>query len=80
MTVPFMYNFRSSSLINSLKVSEVRLFFIGKRKPKIFGFKNVMERGNRKILTFVIRETAFKIFWKIRKKEALVISKRLKLP
>ena len=39
-----------------------------------------MERGNRKILTFVIREIAFKIFGKIRNKEALVISKRLKLP
>ena len=32
----------------------VRLFFVEKRKPKIFGFKNVMERGIRKILTFVI--------------------------
>ena len=26
-----------------------------RRKPKIFGFKNVMERGIRKILTFVKR-------------------------
>ena len=25
------------------------------RKPKVFGFENVMERGIRKILTFVIR-------------------------
>ena len=25
-----------------------------KRKPKIFGFKNVMERGIRKIVTFAI--------------------------
>ena len=34
---------------------QVRLFFVEKRKPKIFGFKNVMERGIRKILPFVIR-------------------------
>ena len=32
-----------------------------KRKPKIFEFKNVMERGIRKILTFVIRYIASKI-------------------
>ena len=34
---------------------QVRLFFLEKRKPKIFEFKNAMERGVRKILTFVIR-------------------------
>ena len=39
MTTPFMYNFRS--LISR------------KRKPKIFRFENVMERGFREILTFV---------------------------
>ena len=32
---------------------QVRLFFIEERKPKIFGIKNVMERGIRKILSFV---------------------------
>ena len=34
---------------------QARLVFVEKRKPKIFGFKNVMERENRKILSFVIR-------------------------
>ena len=52
-------------LINSLRfpevqvlhfTSQVRLFFVEKRKPKIFGFKNVMERGIRKCLNFVIRQ------------------------
>ena len=33
---------------------QVRLFFIEKREPKISGLINVMERGIRKILTFVI--------------------------
>ena len=28
---------------------QVRLFFVEKGKPKIFGFKNVMHRGIRKI-------------------------------
>ena len=45
--------------------SQVRLFFVEKRKPKIFGFKNVMERGIRKCLTFVIRQISSKIFGKI---------------
>ena len=35
-----------------------------KRKPKIYGFKNVMEKGIRKILTFVVRKIASKIFGK----------------
>ena len=34
---------------------QVREFFVQKGKPKIFAFKNVMERGIRKILSFVIR-------------------------
>ena len=29
--------------------------FRSKKKPKIFGFKNVMEKGIRKIFTFVKR-------------------------
>ena len=51
MTVSFMYNFRSLYLIlipwDFLKyfTPHVRLFFLGKRKPKIFGFKNVMDIG-----------------------------------
>ena len=48
MTVPFMYNFRTL-----LKV-----------KPNIVGFKNVVERGIRKILIFEIREIASKLFEK----------------
>ena len=65
MNVQFMYNFRSSSnklpkifwsLINfSHFTPQVWQFVVQKRKPKIFGFKNVMERKNKKILSFVIR-------------------------
>ena len=46
-------------------------------KPKIFEFKNVMKRGIRKILTFVKRQFASKIFGNT---ETLIISKRLKFP
>ena len=35
--------------------AQVMLFFLEKRNPKIFGFKNVMKKGIRKILPFVIR-------------------------
>ena len=38
---------------------------VEKRKPKIFGFKDVMERGIRKCLTFVIPQISSKIFGKI---------------
>ena len=44
---------------------QVKLFFVVKRKPKIFGFKNAMERGIRKILTFVKLKITSKIFGKI---------------
>ena len=63
VTVPFVYNFRSF-LTNSLRFIEVYFFtfhspglviFRRKRKPKIFGFKNAMKRGIRKIVTFVKR-------------------------
>ena len=40
-------------------------YFRRKRKPKIFGFKNVMERGIRNILTFVKRSIASKVLGKI---------------
>ena len=61
MTAPFMHNFRSSSYkfpkISELNVSrftsQVGHFSLKKRKPKIFGFESAMERGIRKILTFV---------------------------
>ena len=57
MTVPFMYNFRSLpnkfptiSEINFFFFSppQVRQFFVQKCKPKIFGFKNVMDRDTLK--------------------------------
>ena len=58
MTVPFMCNFPSLSnkfptIFGSLifHTSLPRLgYFSQKSKPKIFGFKNVMERGIRKFL------------------------------
>ena len=59
--------------------SQVRLNFVGKRKPKIIRFKNVMERGIRKCLTFVKQQIASKFFGKILLKP-LVILKRLKFP
>ena len=45
------------SLIFCISVPRLSRFFFGggggrKRKPKIFGFENVMERGIRKIVTF----------------------------
>ena len=43
---------------------------VHKRKPKIFGFKNVMKRGISKIITLLVI--------RLNKTEALVISKRLK--
>ena len=63
MTVPFTYNFQSFThvyLINSLQFPEVQLFTFHspgwailisykERKPKLFGFKNVMETGIRKL-------------------------------
>ena len=61
MTVPLMCNFRSLSnkyptiflsLIFHISLPRLGYFSVGKRNPKIFGF---MERGIRKILTFVIR-------------------------
>ena len=74
MTVPFMYNFRSFcnkcpttflSLFFSYFTPSVRPFFTEKRKPKVFGFKNVMDRGISKILFYLIREIAYKIFREI---------------
>ena len=57
------YTIFEADLINYLPFSEVnfshftprvRLFFVEKRKPKIFGFKNVVERGIREVLTFLV--------------------------
>ena len=39
--------------------------FRRKEEPKIFGFKNLMERGIRKCLTSVIRQISSKMFGKI---------------
>ena len=60
MTVPFMCNFRSLPVSNKFPkifgslifhTSLPRLgYFSQKSKPKISGFKNVMERGIRKFL------------------------------
>ena len=50
----------------------IRLIFVEKRQPKIFGFKDVMERserGIRKILTFLKRSIASKILAKITLKQ-----------
>ena len=35
--------------------AQIRLLFVQKRKPQIFGFKNVMEKGIKKIFNFVKR-------------------------
>ena len=56
MTVPVMYNLRSSSdkvFEVSFFTIQVRLYFVGRKKPKMFGLKNVMKREIRKILAFV---------------------------
>ena len=66
MTIPFMYNFgglskESRTIFWSLIfqiVLRLQVWLLCKRKPKIFVFKNVMERGIRKIPTFKIREIA----------------------
>ena len=49
----FPYDFMKFSF--SRFITQVWLFFIQKRKPKIFEFKNAMEKGIRKILTFLKR-------------------------
>ena len=64
MTVLFMYNFRSLSnkfttifrIVIFHLTPKVNLFFVEKRKPEILGFRNVMDRGIRKILIIVIRQ------------------------
>ena len=64
MAVPFMCNFQSLSnklptIFWSFNFShstpQARLFFEGKRKPKIFGFKNLRGRGIKTFFTFVMR-------------------------
>ena len=77
MTIPFtQYNLRSLSnkflkfpeVSFSHFTSQVRLVFVEKREYKMFGTKNVMERGMIKCLTFVIRQISSKIFGKITSK------------
>ena len=58
------------SLIFCISVPRLSCFFFGggggrKRKPKIFGFENVMKRGIRKIVTFEKLHLASKIVGKI---------------
>ena len=63
MAIPFRYNFEAY-IINSLRFSESLILHISlsglgyfsdkKLILKICGFKNVIERGIRKLLTFVI--------------------------
>ena len=57
-------------LINSPRLSEILFFtfyfpskavFRRKKEPKLFGFKNVVARGIRKFLTWVIRQISSKI-------------------
>ena len=62
MTVPSLYNFVSLSN-KSIRFSgvfshfspQVRIFFVEKKKPKIYGFRNLMDSEKRKIITFVMR-------------------------
>ena len=67
--IAYNFLFHSRTIFWSLIshfTSQVRLFFVEKWKPKIFRFKNVMERRIRpKCLTFVIPQISPKIFGKI---------------
>ena len=47
-----MYDFLKFNF--SYFTTQVKLFFAQTRIPKTLGFKNVMKRGIKKILTFVI--------------------------
>ena len=91
MSVPFKYNFQSLSnkfpmiflsLIFCISVPRLSCFiFLGrKRKPKTFGFENVMERGIRKIVTFGKLHMASKNNYWENNTEAVLILKRFKLP
>ena len=75
MTAPFNCTVFYAYVINSLRFSEELifhislprlLFFIKKGNLKFFRFKNVMERGIRKVLSFVIGEIASEVFGKIK--------------
>ena len=73
MTAPFMFNFRSLSnkvppILFDFSHFTPRLGYFSQeklRKLKIIGFKNMMERGNQIIFTFVMRQISSKIFGKI---------------
>ena len=58
MTVPSLYNFVSLSN-KSIRFSGVFSHFtpqvVEKKKPKICGFRNLMDSEKRKIITFVMR-------------------------
>ena len=53
ITIQFTYNFRNSSHKFPTIYSPSNTVFRRKTEPKIFGFKSVIERGIRKIFTFV---------------------------
>ena len=83
-----MYNFRSESnkcptIFSKFTFShftpQVGLFFAEKRKPKICGFKNVMEKQIRKNSHF---RNTLNCIWYFRdnKTKTLVISERFKFP
>ena len=68
MTVPFRYNFRIYFInphYNFLKFNFSHFTRYAGLNPKIFLFKNVMERGLRKNLIFVKRQIASNTFGKL---------------
>ena len=66
MNAPFRYIFRSLSKKIIFPILFLMLgYFSYERKPNIFGLKNVMEGGIRKILTENVQNLASRIFGKI---------------
>ena len=62
MTVPFTYNSpRFSEILFFTFYFPSQAIFRRKKEPKLFGFKNVVARGIRKFLSFVIRQISSKI-------------------
>ena len=87
MTVPFMDNFRCLSNKFPYDFPKFNFqillpklgwfFFVEKREPsKIFGFKNVMARGIRKILIFIMHQISSENF-RENNTQALEIQRRL---
>ena len=75
MNVSFMYNFQGlSDKFPTILHPRLGYFFVAKREPKLLGFKYVIEKGFKKIFTFVIR---YLRYFQENNTEALVNSKRL---